>query len=43
MIGNACKGFVKTNCLFAAVKLARNAIKRKFVYNDLKIGFDGIS
>ena len=33
--------FVIKNCLFGAVKLASNSIKRNFIYNGYKIAFHG--
>ena len=33
--------FTLKNCLFGAVKLVRNAIKRKFTYNGREIAFYG--
>ena len=37
---NPNSNFTIKNYLFGAVKLSRNAIKRKFIYNGYRIGFD---
>ena len=37
---NPSNNFAQQNCLFGAIKLTRNAIKRKFIYNGREIAFD---
>ena len=40
---NLLNNFILKNCLFGAVKIARNTVKRKFVYNGYRLVIDGAS